>query len=167
MLCSGRAEMQSSPRGRCACETPLVCRVPTTASSSLIQAELRVSEMLAGMTTVARLIGARARKTLSTAYLSRAKTLGLTSFTKRPNLPQMVDFILSRHGAEFAASRNLASTQEWFGLLRTFSRDKSRSAVPAAYAIVASALFDNVDHLILELCRAKDELGRRDCYAPD
>ncbi|MHA6881759.1 hypothetical protein [Ralstonia pseudosolanacearum] len=119
------------------------------------------------MTTVAQIVGSRARKVLGTVYLARAKELGLTKFTKRPNLPELMEFILARLGVDFVASRNFASMEEWFALLRLFSRDRSRSALPGAHAIVASALFDSVDHLLLELRRAKTELSHGECHGPD
>lgn len=166
-LCGGRAEMQSGPRAQCACEKPLICRVPAGASSRLIESELRVSEMLAGMTAIAELVGARARNVLRAVYLARADQLGLTKLTRRPNLPQLMDLILARLGMEFVASRNFASPQAWFGLLRLFSRERSRSALPGAHAIVASALFDTVDHLLVELRSAKAGFSRGECHAPD
>lgn len=165
--CSGRAEMKSNPRALCACKMPLVCRMPARASSSLIQSELRISEMLAGMTTVAQIVGARARKILGVVYLARAEKLGLTNFTKRPNISVLLELILARFGMEFVASRNLASTDELLGLLRLFSRHRNRSAMPAAHAIVASALFDSVDQLLRELRCAKAELSRGESHAPD
>lgn len=162
-----RVGAQASPHSHCLCGASLVGRMPGSASSRLIQSELRVSEMLAGMTSVAELVGVRARKVLGTVYLARAEKVGLARFTKRPNLPELMDFILARHGVEFAASRNLVSMQEWIGLLRLFNRDRTRSAMPGAHAIVASALFDNVEHLLHELRRARGELSRGECNAPD